>query len=395
MLGFSNNHEAKLQNTDYNGLKFLESASNIKVLIEELVGKKPSTRLATEISVCLQQGRMFFDAAIESPSEIKPLQIFYGMIGFAKALTLAKCFKNLETLTPSHGLKDITVQNSRIEDIQLKILSKGTFQHFNDVISQYDRVHWFEKYMPTWHYIPTTASDKLAGKKISLKEILARIPGLEDLYKNTFQESPKTWPASIHYDDNNDGFTELRIDDPEIYSDRSSAKKIVNKWREKFPFLNNWCLREITKAWGYSIIIFGNIDKADINDLDENILIEHHGQFSVNLNKHRNGTSFKPIDFYTILPPLYGGITGSCTNMVESYQGEYISEYSLYYLGMHLLSSLVRYRPQVWTHSLSRSVTIEKNADDRALAIIEEFMNRAITEFPNMIINALKTNFPG
>ena len=76
--------------------------------------------------------------------------------------------------------------------------------------------------------------------------------------------------------------------------------------------------------------------------------------------------------------------------MVEPYQGEYISECSLYYLGMYLLSSLVRYRPQVWAHSISRSVTSEKSADDRALAIIEAFMGRAITQFPNMVINALK-----
>ena len=378
-----------MQNTDYNQLKFLESTSNIKVLIKEVVGKKPSTRLAAEISVCLQQGRMFFNTAIESPTEIKPLQIFYGMIGFAKALTLARSFKHLETLTPSHGLKDITVQNSRLEDIQLKILSKGTFQDFNNVISQFDRIHYFEKYMPSWHFIPTTTSDKLCGKKISLKEILARIPGLEDLYHNTFQESPKTWTASINYGDDYHGFTELRIDDPEIYSDRTSMEEIVNKWRVKFPFLNNWCLWAITKAWGNSIIIFCNIDKTDINEFDENILIEEGGQFRVNLN-FKNDTSFKRVDFYTILPPFSGGLRNSYESMVEPYQGEYISEYSLYYLGMHLLSSLVRYRPQVWAHSLSRSVTTEKSADDRALAIIEEFMNRAITEFPNMVINALK-----
>jgi hypothetical protein len=100
-------------------------------------------------------------------------------------------------------------------------------------------------------------------------------------------------------------------------------------------------------------------------------------------------TSYKRIDFHEILPPLSGGLRKGHQSMVEPYQGEYLSEYALYYLGMFLLSSLVRYRPQVWAHSLSRSVTNEKSADDRALALIEEFMSKAITEIPNMVINAL------
>ena len=378
-----------MQNKDYSKLRFLESTSNIKVLIQEVIGKKPSTRLASEISVCLQQGRMFFYTAIESPIEIKPLQIFYGMVGFAKALTLARSFKHLETLTPSHGLKDITVQNSRLEDIQLKILYRGTFQDFNNVISQFERIHYFDKAMPFWHFIPTSTSDKLCEKKINLKEVLARIPGLKDLYQKTFQENPKNWTAQIDYDSQRHGFTELRIDDPEIYSDRVSIKKIVKKWRKNYPFLNNWCLCKVTKAWGNSIIIFCNIKKADVNEFSEDFLVEKADRFGEN-RSFRYDTSFERIDFRTILPPLFGGLSGGPKSMVEPYQGEYISEYSLYYLGMYLLSSLVRYRPQVWAHSISRSVTSEKSADDRALAIIEKFMNIAITKFPDMVINALK-----
>jgi hypothetical protein len=379
-----------LLNDDYNQLKFLESTSNIKVLLKEVVGKKPSTRLATGISVCLQQGRMFFDTAIKSPTEIKPLQIFYGMVGFAKALTLTRSFNNLETLIPSHGLIDITIQNSLLENIQLKILSKGTFQEFNNVICQFDRIHYFGKSsMPMWHFIPTTTSDKLSDKKINFKEVLARIPGLEGLYQNTFQENPKTWPISINYWDNDRGFTELRIDDPAIYCDRISMEKIVKKWREKFPFLNNWCLYEVTKSWGNSIIFFCNIEKNNIDEFSENFLIEEDGHFRGKFN-FRNDASFNRIDFHTILPPLSGGLRGGGESIVEPYEGNYISEYSLYYLGMYLLSSLVRYHPQVWAHSLTRSVTSEKSADDRALAIIEEFMNKAIYEFSNMIIKALK-----
>lgn len=380
-----------MHNIDYNKLKFLESSSNIKLLVKEVVGREPSSKLASEISVCLQQGRMFFETATDSPTEIKPLQIFYGMIGFAKALTLARTLKNIETLTQSHGLKDITSPNSFLEDIQLKIQSKGTFQDFNNVISQFDRVHYFDKYsMPKWHFIPTSKSNNLCDKTITLKEIMARLLALNDLYKDTFQESPKNVMVDIQHWEEDNGYTELRIDDPEIFSDRHTMIEIVNKWREKFPFINNWCFCQATKAWGNSILIFCNIDKSTINEFDEANLAEEDGCFSVNRNFRRDN-SLTRIDFRTILPPLFGGLRGGSGSVAEPYDGEYISEYSLYYLGMFLLSSLVRYRPQVWAHSLSRSVTTEKCADDRALAIIEEFMNSAIVEYPNMVYRVLKT----
>jgi len=75
--------------------------------------------------------------------------------------------------------------------------------------------------------------------------------------------------------------------------------------------------------------------------------------------------------------------------MIEGYGGAFISEYALHYLGMFLLSSLVRYRPQIWSHAIKASVTREKPADDRALAFIEKFMDLTINGFPNMAIEAI------
>jgi hypothetical protein len=308
-----------LGNIESSSLKYLESTSNIKLLIQETIGKEPSTRLASEISVCLQQGRMFFDAATESPIEIKPLQIFYGMIGFAKAITLARSLRGLETFRHSHGLIDITPTNSKLESMELKILSKGTFQDFNNVVCNLERIHYLDKdNMPSWHFIATSNSDRLKDKKINIKDILARIPGLGDLYQDTFHEHPKAWPIDISYWEEKNGFTELRIDDPEIYNDRASLETIVKRWKEKFPFLNNWCLCQVAKAWGYSIIIFCNVEKDDINEFANDFLVEKDGQFREQRDFRRD-TSFRRIDFRTILPPLFGGIRGGRQSMVEPY----------------------------------------------------------------------------
>ncbi len=110
-----------MDNFDWYKIKFLESTSNLKRLIKEASGKEPSTKVARDISICIQQGRMFFETASASPLETRQLQLFYGMVGFSKALTIAKNIQQLESLSQSHGLRDISQQNSKIEDLSVKI----------------------------------------------------------------------------------------------------------------------------------------------------------------------------------------------------------------------------------------------------------------------------------
>ena len=79
---------------DWYDIKFLESATNLRELIGNSTGREPSAGIAREIAVCIQQGRLFFEAAVEAPIQIKPLQIYYGVVAFARAR--------------AHGLTDIT-----------------------------------------------------------------------------------------------------------------------------------------------------------------------------------------------------------------------------------------------------------------------------------------------
>ena len=71
---------------DWYDIKFLESATNLRELIGNSTGRKPSAAIAREIAVCIQQGRLFFEAAAEAPIQIKPLQIYYGVVAFAQAV---------------------------------------------------------------------------------------------------------------------------------------------------------------------------------------------------------------------------------------------------------------------------------------------------------------------
>ena len=76
---------------DWYHVKFLESTENLKALLGGSSQRVISTGLANDISVCLQQGRSFFELSELSPPEIRPLQLYYGMVGFAKAAALVDC----------------------------------------------------------------------------------------------------------------------------------------------------------------------------------------------------------------------------------------------------------------------------------------------------------------
>jgi hypothetical protein len=76
-------------------------------------------------------------------------------------------------------------------------------------------------------------------------------------------------------------------------------------------------------------------------------------------------------------------------SLISPISGLYLSEFALHYLGMFVLSSLVRYRPQRWVHAITRSVTAENPSDDRSLALVEEFMARHADAMPGLLAEFL------
>lgn len=373
---------------DWYKINFLESTANIKGVLGRSVGREPSTKIAKEITLCLQQGRLFYEAAARAPLQIKPLLIFYGILGFSKALIVARNFRKLETLDQRHGVKDTSRQNATLQELQVKVLDKGTFQLFNDTVCQFDRIHFFKASMPTTIIIPTSKSDLLAQKTITLKEILARTPRLESLYRSTFGEDAKVISCQLNYHEEYDGHTELRIDDPEVFANREALIGLVGKWRKRFPFLNNWCLIQASPAWGNSVLIFANIEKTNIDEFSEDFLSgTERGYVAEKGMGHRRDYGRRT--FGEILGPIAGGVGGFGSYMTEVFDNAHICESSLHYLGMYLLSSLVRYRPQIWQHSISRLGTSESPADDKALSLIERFMDVCLSVFPQVIVDAM------
>ncbi len=372
---------------DWYEIKFLESSSNLKGLIKKSVGRTPSTKIANEIAVCIQQGRLFFEAALSAPLQIQPLEIYYGVVGFAKAIVLARNLVSIDTLVQSHGLSDVSEQNAKVEQLSLRVGQRGIFQQFNDAIAPLGRIWYYDDSMPTWAPKPLHDASKLAEKELPIKEIFSRIPYLQHLYEKTFQEPAKTWHVDLHYWAEYDGEMSLRIDDPELFTNRESLIRLVRKWRQKFSFLEKWCLFEAHLGWGNAILIFRNIDKTHVDEFSTEFLVETNGRFIA--DRLSRNTSYARIDFLDIIPPLSGGITNKHTYVIHPYDGVYLSEFSLQFLGSYLLSSLVRYRPQIWQHAISRSVSARTPADDRCLALVERFLDVVLENFPSLVVHSI------
>ena len=356
-------------------------------MVKKRFGREPSSSIAREITACLQQGRLFYEVAASSPLEIQPLQLFYGMVGFSKALVVARHLRPLSTLRHAHGLKDISAANSRIADLQLRIEQAGTFQEINDIFSELTRVCYIDN---STRYrtipLPSAKSDELRGIDLSLREILGRVPGLESLYRMTFGEDAQTDAIYFQNAFRNEEDFQIRIDDPQLFTDRDSLKQVVNRWRTKFPFLKKWRLESAEHSYGNSVIYFRNTYTSNIDEFCETYLAPQNGAFRASDPSGSTTERFPPKEG---LHPQAGDYPGDVFQPICPVGESYLPKFLFHYLALFLLSSLMRYRPQTWTHAISRSVSSGEPPDDKALSLIERFLDLNRRLIPETVVTVL------
>jgi len=327
----------------------------------------------------LQQGRIFFEIAEDAPLQVKPLQIYYGIVGFAKAIILARQgSSSIATVAQSHGLSEISDQNAKIEDMTLKFHANGLFTEFNDTVARLGRVIYYDE-RGSFRQIPKPfdMSAPLASSCCTLKDVLARIPGLERAYERTFGELPACWYVELQYQQ---AVVHLQLRVPTMFSDRDDLYRLVQAWRAKFPFLDDWCFTQGSRAWDQSVLTFNNWEKPTDGDFSQEYLVQRDDDFGPHRKTKPN---LRP--FETLLPALAGGITVDHAKAIQPLNGVLLSEFALHFCAAFMLSSLVRYRPQIWQHALSHSAFENRPTDDRALSLIEKFLEITLIEFPKLV----------
>ncbi|WP_409014996.1 YaaC family protein [Caballeronia sp. LP006] len=376
-------------------IQYLESTDNLRRAIEKNHGWRPNLEQARGIAACLRQGRLFFEAARRSPLEIRPLELYYGSSAYAKALVLSSDRTlRLDSLEQSHGVADKSPHNARLGDLVVQINGKGTFAQFNDCLRQF---------RPSVQTLGLryngTGSSSLSGTQIRLKDILGRIPGIEGIYGATFHEPANVDFLQVNDRDNNNN---------EVWAIAAPAPAWQAlhylKWRKnvedflvslshclnRFPFLRRWLPRDASLSASGGTITFVNIE-----DRGESTATEWHGgPLKLTRQLVYPFATFEPS--HDLVGPLFavpGRLDGGY--YIQPIKDHHIAIPSVQFLGLHLLSSLVRYRPATWMHSLSGSSGDARPADDAMLALIEAFLQdvqRTIPVFVAEIIRPGLTN---
>jgi hypothetical protein len=179
------------------------------------------------------------------------------------------------------------------------------------------------------------------------------------------------------------------VDDQELFTGRESLKQMVQRWRERFPFLRIWRLNSAQYSWGNSMIYFRNVHNLNIDEFSEEYLLEQNGTFQEQALAGDVNERFSLKDGFR---PVAGGYIGGTIYATAPVGDLYVSEFSMQYLALFLLSTLMRYRPQTWTHAISRSVVPGEPADDRTLSLIERFLDLNQSEIPEVVVKILNPN---
>lgn len=301
-------------------------------------------------------------------------------------LVLAHILQSSSTLRQSHGLKDISKGNSRIEDLRLQIGNAGTFQDFNDVVADLNRVCYIDRSTKRRVIrVLSAKSDKLRGVEMSLREILSRVPSIEDSYRMTFAEDAKTATITFRQDLNERRLFEIIVVDPELFGDRASLRQLVVRWRERFPLLKSWTVISAVHAYGDSYIHFRNEKNIGVDEFSEKRLVLNEGAFELSTKYSREPQLFSPFEALTSAASAYSGRNF----LISPVNGHCVSQFSIHFLALFLLSSLVRYRPQTWMHALSRSVMPDAPSDDQAISLIERFLDENSDSLPQFVVRTL------
>lgn len=192
-------------------LSAYESGDLVRQLLKERHGRSPNADKSAEVAAHVAQGRQFFEAATDAGSLTRPLLLYYGVLALSRAIVLSADVSRREcTLNGAHGLsalgwgETLAKGMDRVPEIQVTITG-GTFSELAVATSNVERslVYGYHRLRRPVLQHGAEGFDPNANQvRISLKETLARLPDLTDLYQLTFGALSACHPAyiQVHHD---------------------------------------------------------------------------------------------------------------------------------------------------------------------------------------------------
>ncbi|CAE6724382.1 YaaC family protein [Paraburkholderia nemoris] len=187
----------------WESLRNYESFELVKKDYEQRHGREISTDHAREIAAPFAHARSYFSSARDAEQTVKPLLLYYGVVGLTRGLTLALSRGRRETtLAQTHGIsitqwrQELSKKNPDFSALSVAINHTGTFVELGRATNYRSLLRHNSSAV---NYRPNNIPIE-AGAEYTLGEILGRMPALQNHYRRwrgTSACSPFTMEAAM------------------------------------------------------------------------------------------------------------------------------------------------------------------------------------------------------
>ncbi|HTV97101.1 MAG TPA: hypothetical protein VME42_13930 [Steroidobacteraceae bacterium] len=310
-------------------------------------GGELSAGKADEIIAHLQQARQYFESAESAGILAGPLEQYYGVLAFARAIVLYRQTRQREaTLTRSHGLDALLPDGGSPEDIQITV-TNGTFY---ELLRATDNSETVSIDLPSpgtvttaqrfYQILPTPE----LGSRFSLVDLVSRIPGVKEHFEQAFGTVAHCHFGRAHFF-------------------QSSFSTTV--WRGDLPLPP---LDQLRESLGISPSASGTVTPNDSAD------------FRVQL---------KPGDR---LPDYFPGVVELETSahvFLERFPGGWsLSRIGSYFAASHAISMLVRYHPTRWAKLVNHA------PGDKLMPVLDRLRHLIQSDFVRIGLRELERSEP-
>ena len=313
-----------------------ESSDLVKSCFKAMHGRDLNTSKACEICASITQARGYMESANGAGRSVRPLLLYYGVLGLARGLTLFLSTSLREAgLAQAHGLsasswgEALTREGGSIGDLKIKLNANGTLQQ---LIAETDHRTFLRNNSSKPNLVIDYEAPP-AGTEVSLADILSRIPEVRPFYSRWLPDSREIvafWPQSDHPG----GKKWLRVDPPYTAEDvRAVLGDAVHE-------LN-------TKGSVISILVPGD-----------------YGPYMSDTGGHWS------VGNVVAMTPFPGGLK--------------LSKTVITFMAAYCLGMLARYYPSQWT------ATLGNQRHTVALPTLLATMDYIADEFPRMIVEFLE-----
>lgn len=324
----------------YQSSQFVE-----KKLKKEITRNRSTIRIkSNQISSLMVQSEKYYEAARSAPLEIKPLILYYGMVGLSKCLILSGDNQyTLSALAPdnrAHSTHGLTFGTPNPTDRAIRDGRKIS-NEFCYVTTNANRVGLYNLLRQCYSntIIPNNT-------RFVIQDLLSLIPELYKEYLAYFKQKPRSWGANAHFGINNinDTIHLIVFEDWYYHTQRINGReRYPNSILRSFPELNSLYTGEVNSD-----------DKFRLNNnavsIDDYIYVSQLMTLESFALKRLNGNSMSDIDVHFIL--------------------------------LYIFSNLVRYRQDKWSRLIRR-------LDNDEMFLIESFIEISSVKFPYLILREL------